>query len=144
MHTIVAGLLPSNLAAHVCIISPLHGFKYHTPVSTHVLHVCNISPLHGFKYQIPVRTHVLHGFIWNTDFTLHPMTILIVRSWIVHLTPIPCSLCQNNCCVHDWRTTLDGHKYTEYAIMNSLNLIGQCEGSKSLRVLIHSRVYPQE
>ena len=46
----------------------------------------------------PISTCLLLGFICNTKLvshhSIHPMTMLIVRNWIVHLTPIPCSLFQ--------------------------------------------------
>ena len=40
-----------------------------------------------------ISTCLLHGFICNNKLhftSLYTMTMLFVRSWIVHLTPIPC------------------------------------------------------
>ena len=45
--------------------------------------LCIISPVHAMaSYAIPSKLHI----------TIHPLTMLIVKSRIVHLTPIPCSL----------------------------------------------------
>ena len=54
---------------------------YHLASTWHQLLPISTPLLHGFN-AIPVPLH----------FTLHPMTMLNVTSWIVHLTPIPCSL----------------------------------------------------
>ena len=49
--------------------------------------LCIISPLHGFNY------HLLTSLFYMVSFTLYtPMTVLNVRSWIMHRTPILCFL----------------------------------------------------
>ena len=60
----------AQLVGFLCIISPIHGFNYH-----------QLAPVVGLR-QCSCKLH----------FTLHAMAMLIVGSWVVHLTLIPRSL----------------------------------------------------
>ena len=55
-------------------------------------HLCckdSVQQQHGLCIiLLPISACLLHGFICNIFTSLYTMTLLIVRSWIVHLTPL--------------------------------------------------------
>ena len=50
-----------------------------------------VFPLQGFNYHLLAPLSRWLYMQYQASFTLHPRTMLNVRSWIVHLTPISCS-----------------------------------------------------
>ena len=70
MHTTVAWPSSAQQVGCLCIILPLHGIIYHL-----------LAPLfYMASYAIQRKLHST------------PNDYMLVRSWIVHLTPIPCPL----------------------------------------------------